>query len=256
MILLSNSRFRENSAVIQSLLAAILAVSTSACAGLLESLKPPPPQPITVGYKMPVIAPVAEVKQSLSKGGIMISVTPATYVEVSNSKTDEIEVDRGITCRRLKQGVEVTPTRRLRTTISPQYGVNPDRLVFLLKINNQMSRVFRGAGAVVQFNVGGRLVSVPQGQYAELSNLLLPPRNEADVHVVGPPLESITDGATVGLFLYDVVTRTDAAGNVTEKQNFEWYYNYRTNAVVREGVVQTTTRNEAIGPSRVSNACR
>ena len=30
----------------------------------------------------------------------------------------------------------------------------------------------------------------------------------------------------MGLFFYDVVTKTDNAGNVTEKQNFEWFYDY------------------------------
>ena len=36
---------------------------------------------------------------------------------------------------------------------------------------------------------------------------------------------------TIGIFLYDVVTATDVAGNTTEKQNYEWYFTYTTDHV-------------------------
>ena len=52
----------------------------------------------------------------------------------------------------------------------------------------------------------------------------------------------IPDPTTVGLFLYDVVTNTDAAGNVTEKQNFEWYFSYRGQLVEKEFEVRRPER--------------
>jgi hypothetical protein len=36
----------------------------------------------------------------------------------------------------------------------------------------------------------------------------------------------LEDRSTIGVFLFDVVTRTDDAGDVTEKQNSEWFFNY------------------------------
>jgi len=39
--------------------------------------------------------------------------------------------------------------------------------------------------------------------------------------VYGPGIKSIPSECTIGLFFYDVPTKTDAAGNITEKQNSE-----------------------------------
>ena len=115
---------------------------------------------------------------------------------------------------------------------------SPDRLQFLIKINNKLSRVFRGAGTVVQFNVGGKLLAVEQAGYAEMLQAIVPPRTEHQLKISGPPLDLLSDNATIGLFLYDVVTAVDAAGNVTEKQNFEWYFNYTTKVAEETGEVK------------------
>jgi hypothetical protein len=69
-------------------------------------------------------------------------------------------------------------------------------------------------------------MAIEQTAYAELTNVIVPPRAQQQVNIDGPSLSVLPDQTTIGLFLYDVATKTDAAGNVTEKQNFEWYYNY------------------------------
>ena len=46
--------------------------------------------------------------------------------------------------------------------------------------------------------------------------------------VYGPSFQDIPEKTTLGIFLYDVVIKIDNAGNIVEKQNFEWYYNYQT----------------------------
>jgi len=63
-------------------------------------------------------------------------------------------------------------------------------------------------------------------------------------------LADLPDKTTIGLFIYDIVTKTDAAGNVTEKQNFEWYYNLETQLVQDSGFVRSTQMDVPIGPPR------
>jgi hypothetical protein len=248
---------RRSSSARTLVVMSLLALPTG-CAALVASLRPPPPEPVTVTYRMPTIMPAQGAAQQASvKGGVAITATPATYVEDAGTTSDEIETGRGISCTRARTGgVEVTPVRFLRRTTRPTFDVTPSHLVFLVKITNQMPRVFRGAGTIVQFNVAGNLVSVDRSQYSELSNLMLPPRNEAELHLVGPLLSSIPEGSTIGLFLYDVVTNTDAAGNVTKKQNFEWYYTYRSDVVSRQGVVETSRREEPIGSPTTKPSCQ
>jgi hypothetical protein len=237
-------------------LALALVVPVMGCATLMQALEPPPPEVLTITYRMPIITPVEGSQQAIAKGGVNITATPTAYVEMAGVRTTETETGRSVVCRRLENGIQVQPVRNLLARTLPTYTVGPERLVFDVKISNQLSRVFRGAGSVVQFNVGGSLVSVPQAQYADLANLILPPRSDADVRIAGPLLSTLTEGATIGLFLYDVVTDIDVAGNVTEKQNFEWYYTYRSDPVSRQGTVETTRRQEPVGQARMSTVCR
>jgi len=115
----------------------------------------------------------------------------------------------------------------VRRTTNFTAAVEPDHLRFMLKVNNKMPRVFRGAGTVVQFNVGGRLQAVDQSAYQQILGAIIPPRQEQQIEIVGPALSSLTsDKGTIGVFLYDVVTNQNEAGVVIEKQNFEWYFDY------------------------------
>ena len=109
----------------------------------------------------------------------------------------------------------------LETTSTPVYTVNPEKVAFRVKINNQMPRVFRGAGTVVLYNFGGKNTSISSQDYAELSNIIVPPRTEAEVTIYGPSFRDIPEKTTLGIFLYDVVIRTDNAGNIVEKHNYQ-----------------------------------
>jgi hypothetical protein len=180
---------------------------------------------------MPIFTALPETKELQSKGGIQVSLTPISYqcrqdheVSVKEVETDVSRATSGI----VRQLPPTPGARFVEVTTTPRLKVAPDNLRFVVKINNQLPRVFRGAGTVVQFNVGGKLVAVDQTGYADLANIIVPPRTEQQVNIYGPPLSTLPDETTVGLFLYDVVTRTDAAGNITEKQNFEWYFKYIT----------------------------
>jgi hypothetical protein len=56
---------------------------------------------------------------------------------------------------------------------------------------------------------------------------MIPPRTEEEIEISCGPASALkgTNGI-IGLFVYDVVTKQNEAGVVTEKQNFEWYFNY------------------------------
>jgi hypothetical protein len=79
--------------------------------------------------------------------------------------------------------------------------------------------------------VGGKLIPFDNVDYKEFLNGIVPPRNETEFTIYGPTLDAVPDNSTIGIFLYDVVTATDAAGNATEKQNYEWYFSYAIHVV-------------------------
>jgi hypothetical protein len=134
------------------------------------------------------------------------------------------------------------PSQYFEKNTTPALKVSPERLRFTFKLNNKLQRVFRGAGAVIQFNIAGKTQRVDQSDYKELIEMIVPPRNEQQVDFWGPGIDQVPDQSTIGIFLYDVVTKTDAAGNTLEKQNFEWYFKYsrelreETREIVKERV--------------------
>jgi hypothetical protein len=178
-----------------------------------------------LSIKLPSMAPLQESPQLQDKGGLKISVAPVSYAP---------KVVMGSTTRRVNPGFKealLQPHQSgdsfVERTWQPSLAVEPSRLRFQIHLSNQMSRVFHGSGIAVQFNVAGKTLAVDPAGYGELVNTILPPRGEQDIEIVGPEISAIPDPSTVGLFLFDVVTKTDSAGNVTEKQNFEWYFSYR-----------------------------
>lgn len=207
------------------------------------TVPPVQPQAIVLRCNLPSFAPLLETKEQQEKGGIQISLAPVSY-ECQRSTVQKIQdVSPSFSEQMhgaIRVGNEKPKERFVERSLIPVVSVIPENLRFRITVSNKLPRVFRGAGLVVQFNVAGKLVSVDQNNYAELSNLIVAPRTEQQVEIIGPSLTSLPDQTTIGVFLYDVVTKTDQAGNITEKQNFEWFYNYAVQVHEETGTIQKT----------------
>ena len=184
--------------------------------------------PTTLTGKLPSFAPAQETQSLQQRGGLSISVAPSEYTLSVRTTILQHQVSEGFRERLshnmlAKDGANDVLVER--TTV-PALVLAPERLIFKVHINNQMPRVFRGAGIVVQFNVAGKLAAVDPSGYADLVNAVIPPRGEQEVTVLGPSMSAIPDASLVALLFYDVVTNQDTAGNITEKQNFEWYFQH------------------------------
>jgi hypothetical protein len=191
----------------------------------------------SIQCRVPTIAALAETKESQEKGGVEIAVVPAIYKSARKDKVQIIPAQPNF-FEQLALGAQNSPTRVFAEQVTvPRLELQPARLQFTVRVNNKLARVFRGQGALVQFNVAGKLIPFGETDYKDFLNGIVPPRNEAELTIYGPPLSLMPEKGTIGIFLYDVVTATDGAGNVTEKQSFEWYFDYSTKLV--EEVAET-----------------
>lgn len=194
--------------------------------------EPPAPRTATLSVDLPSLAILEGTGQSQTKGDLRITVSTETFVAKESFRTEQQQVPPpskwGLVAMPCPNGVYVE-----RTQI-PELKVVPEGLAFHVHVNNQMPRVFRGSGLVVQFNIAGKVVNVDPSGYGDLVNVIIPPRSEQEISIAGPEISKIPSPSTVGLFFYDVVTKTDQAGNVSEKQNYEWYFSYRTQATQKE----------------------
>jgi hypothetical protein len=186
------------------------------------------------GASVPSLTALQETPQSQTKSGLRITLAPETYTakESWTSQSRPADPPKFL-------GLPVTSPPApdavyVETTRSPELVVSPDTLLFHVHLSNQMPRVFRGSGIAVQFNVAGKVVSVDPSGFGDLTNIILPPRSEQEITIIGPKIATVPAPSTIGVFFYDVVTNMDQAGNVTEKQNFEWYFSYQTQVVEKE----------------------
>ena len=198
------------------------------------------PQPTTtvkLSAAVPSLAALEDTPQSQAKGGLRITLAPETY-EAKETWTDQ---SRPVSCGRICFQPDPKAVYVEKTKV-PSLPISPDHLIFHLHLNNQMSHVFRGSGIAVQINVAGKVVPLDASGYGDLTNMILPPRGEQEVLIVGPEISTIKSPSTVGVFLFDVVTDIDQAGNVTAKQNFEWYFSYQTQTMEKEFSVPAPTQ--------------
>ncbi|MBI5769809.1 MAG: hypothetical protein HZA93_18680 [Verrucomicrobia bacterium] len=210
-----------------------------------ESAPPPPRPTTTITAKVPAVTALPETKEAQEKGGLEIAVVPALYKTTKKEKYSVRPVDPNFGAMlgaSIVTGGKSANLVYVEEAATPFLDVEPHRLQFTVRINNKLSRVFRGQGAVVQFNVGGKLIPFDKIDYKEFVNGIVPPRNESEFTIYGPSLDFLPEKGTVGIYFFDVVTATDVAGNVTERQNYEWYFDLRTKEVHEDAEARQARR--------------
>jgi hypothetical protein len=194
---------------------AVLAASAIALVGCETMETTAPPSRTMLQYKLPTLMPVDPDKQDQEKDGIRVSVAPYSY-SANTIVRKEYRLVPSLIRMNNEQPAEVREI--------PSIAVTPDTVRLKVKIYNRLERVLRLAGTVVSFQVAGKQANVPKGRYEDFLNGIILPRQEAEYEVGGPDLADLPDNATIAFFLYDIVTATDAAGNPTQRSNFEFFY--------------------------------
>lgn len=218
----------------------LLSVGAAMLAGCVAP-QPPPPQTTQISCRIPEINVIADKVNTAtqSKGGLDITIVPALYKAVRADKTTVVQVQPNL-------GEAMIMNRQTQVVVEqdaiPSLKAAPSRVEFTVKIHNQLNRVFHGQGAVVQFNVDGKLIPFNNTDYTEFSGGIVPPLNDADLKIIGPPLDLLHNKGTISIFLYDVVTATDVAGNTTEKQNYTWDFSYAMQPVTDTAGVQRSRK--------------
>lgn len=185
----------------------------------------PPPQMVEISASVPKLSAQKETQESQAKNGLTIALATSNYDVRLKDRIRYEEYDASVAERLMYSGDDsqyAYVNQITESSATPE----PDRLKFTVSINNQMPRVFHGGGTVVQFKIGGKLLAVDQAGYSELQNAIIPPRNEQQVVIYGPPLTDIPESGVLGVFFYDVVTDQNDAGVVTKKDNYQWYFDY------------------------------
>jgi hypothetical protein len=233
----------------------ILSACTAACVTTPPAPPLPPPER-TFLVEVPVLAPAAGHTDQQRKGGMTVAVTPSQFT-----------LRPGVVCEYVRAALPFSVlfgdaqkaagvSRQTHTLLTEtRYRVPQlaeDHVTFHVTLANNMQRVFRAAGAVVQVEMGNSVETVDEARYSELSTYMLPPGQQRQFQIPAIPLGRLADGAAAGFRLFDLVTDIDAAGNVRDRQNFEWRYKVRLDR--REEVVVGQRSNWWVASDRAAQA--
>lgn len=196
--------------------------------GCATTQKPKELPSIEVTYGMPTLTPAENTSQDQEKHGIRISVLPYTF-----SATKKVRCQY----KRLPTLFVVNDQYSFEMKEIAYYEVNPEQVQFKIKVYNNLGHVLRLAGTVISFQVAGKMVALDKSGYEDFLNGIVLPRQEMEYEIVGPSINSLPDSCTIALLLYDIVTKTDAAGNPTERTNFEQFYTYSKEIVTKSETV-------------------
>ncbi len=123
--------------------------------------------------------------------------------------------------------------------VKPYYSMNPSQLSFSVKIYNNLDHVLRLAGTIISLQADGQLLQFEKSNYNNFLNGILLPKEEKQFDIPGPSTESLPSKCTLGLFIYDVISEMDKAGNPIEKSNFQWYFDFNKKNITEMDSIKT-----------------
>ncbi len=212
----------------------------------------PPPPPVAQVYHQPVFAALPDTTETLTKGGVEITVVPLSY-KPDIFATTASNPGNIYTSSHFGGGEQpyTQEMRTVETTETAGVRVKPNVLGFAITVSNKMPHTFNGQGASVRFVVDGHKQDMNELADVELKGLVLSPRESKKLTILGPALSTISagEGANVGLWLSDIVTETDDAGVVKKKEEFAWNYKFAIKDVTTDVPAPKVTQSEEpVGP--------
>lgn len=186
---------------------------------------PAAPPEHTFRIFVPEVTPLPETEELQRQGGISVTVAPATVTVEPYERCEYIPTSSLVAFlnRPASASSDTHQPFELRRFPTSRL-LGGDAVSFVVTITNHMDRVFRGSGALVQFNVDGRVQGTDQSQYEDLLTALIPPGEERQYVIRGMPFGALPRESTLAMDLYDLITELDAAGNITQRDNFQWYF--------------------------------
>ena len=98
------------------------------------------------------------------------------------------------------------------------------------------------AGSVLTFQVNNKSIATDSKGYNNFLKGIILPRQESEFIIGGPKISTLSENDPIAFLLFDLTTKTDSAGNATERSNFEWFYKAQFENITVQ-VPPTTTEN-------------
>lgn len=191
----------------------------------------------TISFTLPSVKPAAKTTHSVTKGGVTISteIIPFTLERLNKESRTITYADPG------KPGYDVYEVAN-----TPHYKVTPEDINFKIRIRNNESVPLKLSEIGFALIVDGTQWSFPTGYLDDWNKGIILTGFEKDYLVKGPQLAGLNNAKVVYIFLNGVPTEYDQAGVVKKKDNFEWYFECRSEQIQKQDQINYTYQTEPI----------
>jgi len=192
---------------------------------------------ITISYKLPIIIPTGKTTQSQTKGGVIITAEIIPFsATLSNKKEKTITYADPD-----KPGYDV-----YEVVNAPEFKVSPDNIQFNIRIRNNEQVPLKLSEVGFALIIDGVQWSFPQGYLDDWNKGLILTGFDKEYTINGPDLSGLYSAQVVYLFLNGVPISYDEAGNIKKKDNFQWYFECKTEEVKKKELRNYTYEAEPI----------
>lgn len=236
----------------------VLRSATSCCAltvlcAAFGCAAPPEPKAPTsevkiATFSIPLVTPVEEGKETQEKKGVTISVVPDAFQVKEHTDKRCIPVHDESGNSSLGSLVTVKSSsgdpdlKIYELTIDKHYSVEPDVVSFRVTVTNHTNHVVKLEGVVPRLNINSKQVNLRAEEIQALHQAVLIPEDTMTFTLRGPEWDPTSESAVIDFKLVDVAVDSDAAGNITSREHFNWTYK----AVVEKKTVEVEKKTEQL----------
>lgn len=173
-----------------------------------------------VRYEVPVIEPEAGTPQRQSKGGVEVwcEVAPPQISKTTRTERRPVYVSKS----EYDSHLDV-----FRVASYPEYQLDFVQAQFKITVFNKQDRVLKLIDVPVVMLIDGDQFQISDENYVTWRNAMIVKGFNKEIFLPGPDLERVRTAKSIYVSVNDVPISYDKAGNVIEKQNFEWRFSAR-----------------------------
>lgn len=201
------------------------------------------PAPYEVTYELPVLKAVEQTKQDQVKGGVTVSceVTPFEAVKTMYEEKEIATADPN------KPGYDI-----YKVGTKARYEVKPGDVWFNIRIKNNQDRILKLKDVAIVMLVDGVAYNIPDEAKQDWVGGMLVKGFEKTQRIRGPKISGLATDKIVYVSINDVPTAYNAAGEVTKKENFEWYYQVAREKVTKQEMTEYAYQEVPVYKERCS----
>lgn len=198
-----------------------------------------------ITYQNPIISLEDNTKQTQKIGGVTITCEAVPFMINKLDKTTDNYLYRDPA----RPNLDVK-----RVTHRPEYSFNPNEIQLKVTINNNQGRVLKLRDCAVVMIIDNLQYSLPQDvvETWEGSNVIS--GFSTSLILSGPQIQTLTRPKSIEVFINDVPTSFDQAGNVLRRDNFTWLFTCRLEPKTANEKITYTYVDEPVRVERC-NVC-